>query len=220
MKYGQLVQGNRVNKFIYHCFDLIPEKEVIKLIKKFRNYSNNLDQQRHTFSELILGAFLHSEGYNAKYEIALNGITPDWTIVKDNSIFCIIELVNFQIDFATRKEIKKNLLPGNVIAFWRDESKDNVSRLWHILKIKFQKYHKNVNKLDMPFVVGIYPEFIASITLDELRFCLLNEQSGLFHNYPEVSGVFHIYESKGYIFNYINNPTSSQRFDLPNGKFE
>src|SRR5258708_7586501 len=94
MKYGTIAEGKTVNRAIYRCFELIPEEEARKFVKKFREQPHNGPQVNHSFRELILGAYLWKQGIKVSHDYMIEQETPDWCLIQDKACG-IVELVNF-----------------------------------------------------------------------------------------------------------------------------
>jgi len=106
-KYSQIAGNRLLDAMIRRCFEYLCEEDVRKFIKKFRQQRHESDQIMHTFRGLILGAYLSGNGLGVRHEHGLNGKTPDWCILNDESeVTGICELVNFHIDQATENQIR------------------------------------------------------------------------------------------------------------------
>ena len=72
-------------------------------MKKFREQPHDEDQAKHTFRELILGAFIASHGHSVESKrLRIDGKTPDWSIVENSELKCIIEAVTFHNSKASK----------------------------------------------------------------------------------------------------------------------
>jgi hypothetical protein len=221
MKCGQVAGNRHINAFIYLCFGHIFEEDQRKFVKKFREQPHGSDQIMHTFRELILGAYLSSNGFRVRHDYAVIAKTPDWCILDDKSeVTGIVELTNFHLDKVTESEIKKQMEAKVITVFWRDQNKDNVDRLYHCIWHKADAYHALIKKLKKPYVISIFGEFQAAVDFEEVEFCLFDKDIGLFERYPEISGVLYFEESSGrYSFNYARNPYALEVLNLPSGVF-
>lgn len=219
MPYGQIAGNNAINAMIYRCFDHICEEDTRKFVKQFREQPPDGDQIMHTFRELILGAYLNSNGFRARYEYTVNTKTPDWCILdEDLAVRGIVELTSFHIDKATENEIEEQLRAKGQAWVWQDQDK-NINRLYMSIEHKAQIYKGLLEKLQVPYVIGVFPEFKAAVDPgEELCPCLLDKETGLFGLYPEVSGVLHFEDRSGsFAFTYIHNPKPLRMFDIPSG---
>jgi hypothetical protein len=221
MKYGIIAESKKVNEFIYYCFEYLCEEDQRKFVKSFKSQPHDSYQVMHTFRELILGSHLIANGINARYEWRLGDKTPDWCILDEKStVKAIVELTNFHIDNKTEKFIEKEKKSNNIVLYWRDGNNDNVKRLYNAIKYKSEKYCSMANELRIPFIVALFGEFEATIEIEEVRHCILNNEYGLFAIYPQVCGLMFFEQKMGsYSFSYEPNPISTQVLNLPIGLF-
>ena len=222
MKYTQITGNEETNGFIYRFFEYLCEEDQRKFRKYFRSLPPGSDQMGHTLRELILGAHLRANGYQVRYDYTINNQTPDWCILDDESaVIGIVELMNFHIDKATENEIRKQSNLKNNFSYWRDENKDNIDRLYHCIDLKAQAYRPLVKSLKIPYVVALFGEWEAALDFDEIRSCLLCNETGLFREYPEMSGVLYFVDQNAlrYLFYYAENPNSLKPITLPSGVF-
>jgi hypothetical protein len=219
MKYGQIVERQTSNYRIYRCFDYLCEKDQQRFVKKFREQPYESDQRKHTCRELILGAYLSSRGFRVRHEYSVESKTPDWCMLDNRSaVVGIVELVNFHIDAATENEIAKERQAKPFVVYWRDGNKNNVERLYYRIRDKMQKYKAVIEKLSVPYVIAIYPDYKVVVDIEELRACLYPNDTGLFQMYRHVSGVLYFEENAGqYLFRYEQNPNALR--DLLGGVF-
>ena len=140
--------------------------------------------------------------------------------MEGQSITGIVELTSFHIDKATENEIEEQMHAKGIAGYWRDQNKDNVERLYHVIWCKAPVYKSLIEKLQVPYVVGVFGEFKVAVDFEEVCLCLFDEKTGLFGMYPELSGVLYFEESSGrYSFNYASNPNALQMIELPVGIF-
>ena len=139
---------------------------------------------------------------------------------KKGSINCVIECTNFHLDETTELEINKRRQEKKVVAYWRDGNKDNIERLYQCLWRKATTYKSLIERLKVPYVIGLFSDFKVNIDSEEIEQCLYQKDSGIFEMYPEVSGVLHFVESSGqYSFSYFKNQNSTYTIEIPNGIF-
>jgi hypothetical protein len=222
MEYGQIAGNSSINATIYHCFEYLREEDERKFVKKFREQPHDSVQIAHTFRELVLGAHLSSKGVTVRYDHRIGAQTPDWSIldVRREAITGIVELTSFHIDKATEYEIEGQMQAKGLAGYWRDQNKDNVERLYHVIWRKVTKYRSMVNELQLPYVVAVFGEFEAALDFEEVCRCLLDARTGLFGVYPELSGLLYFEEASGqYSFSYAGNPNALRTIDLPVGVF-
>jgi hypothetical protein len=217
MKYVRLAGNNAINKTIYRCLRLISESDVPKFIKQFKSIPHDDPQVMHTFRELVLGAFLRLNGFNARHDYEVDGKTPDWVILDEfGNVFAIIELVNFHLDRLTEKSVTHTMDSGQTACVWTD----NTSRLYQTVWKKSDTYEKIAVKNSVPYVVAIFGEFTAGVDFDEIQEVLFEEHGGLFSFCQILSGVLFFEESGGqYVFKYFANPKPLQGIELPIGVF-
>jgi hypothetical protein len=222
MKYGQIAGNTKINATIYYCFEHMCEDDERKFVKKFREQPHDSDQIMHTFRELVLGAYLIASGFRVRYDCVIHGQAPDWSILETEgeSISAVVELTSFHIDKAAETEIEEQMHIGGMAFHWRDKSIDNVERLYHSIWRKASVYKSLTERLQVPYVVGVFGEFTAAVDLEEVRLCLFDEETGLFGMHPELSGVMYFEEVSGqYSFNYLNNAGALRGIELPSGIF-
>jgi hypothetical protein len=218
---GQIAGSKKINELIYLCFDYLCEDDKRKFVKKFREQPSDSRQIMHTFRELIFGAYLRYCGFHARYDYAIDGNTPDWCILQESlNVSNIIELVNFHIDQETDTDIDKSLHRNGLAFYWRDGRKDNIQRLYASIQQKILAYRNLVDKLQIPYYVAIYCDSRTSVDVEEIKFCLLNNEDGLFRSYHHLSGLSYFVEGGGrYYFRFIPNPYTLREFRLPDGGF-
>jgi hypothetical protein len=219
MKYGQLAEAKRINKFIYHCFEYLDDIENQKFVREFQQQPHDKIQVMHTFRELILGAFLSQSGLRVRHNRGIDSKTPDWCVLDINSQpQTIIELLNFHPDAETSGDIVNQIQKKGI---WANFVKPNTERLYDAIREKVVKYKSLVTKYKIPYVVSVFGEFTAVVDQDELDQCLFDKESGIFELYPEISGVLYFEEASGtYFFSYKPNPTASFSMSISNGRFQ
>jgi hypothetical protein len=183
----------------------------------------------HTFRELVLGAFLSHRGFKVKYDYAIDNQTPDWCLLNEQSeIICIVELTNFHIDKETNDQTERHSRNGGIAVYWQDHNKNNASvydarpnRLYHCLREKAIRYSSLINKIKIPYVIALFPDFKVFIDFKEELCPLLNDkETGLFKDYEELSGVLSFVENAGrYSFRYAQNTNALRVMLLPDGVF-
>jgi len=218
MKYGQIAESQKINYAIYQCFEHLCCEDQQRFVKKFREQLHDSDQIMHTFRELILGAYLSSRGFRVRHEYLVESKTPDWCILDNRSaVVGIAELVNFHIDAITESKIAKQIQAKGIAVYWGDPNKNNV-RLYYCIWDKMQKYQALIEKLRVPYIIGVFPDFKIVVDIEELRACLYPTDTGLFQMYQHVSGVLYFEENAGrYLFRYEQNPNALR--DLLGGVF-
>jgi hypothetical protein len=211
--------NQNIDSKIKECFEYLSRDDVCKFSKKFNEQPHGGEQVMHTFKELILGAFLASNGLSARYDYRINGKTPDWCILGHKlSILGIIELINFHIDKATENSMDCKLAKNMI---WCDWVKPNNDRLFQKITEKADRYDEIINRRKLPYVVSITGNIKACLEIEEIHECLFMDHGGLFNLRTGLSGVLFFEESYGgrYTFKYIRNPNASVEIDLPSGDF-
>lgn len=219
IKYGQIAESKKINYAVYKCFEHLCEEDQQRFVKKFREQPHDSDQIMHTFRELILGAYLSSKGFEVRHEYFIENKNPDWCILDNKSVVIgIVELVNIHIDAITESEIAKQIKAKRTAVYARDGNKNNVERLYYCIWNKMQKYSALIEKLGVPYIIAIYPDFKAAMDFEEVHACLYSNGTGLFHMYRHVSGVLYFeINATEYLFRYEQNPNTLRIFDLPSG---
>ncbi len=218
MKYGQIAGNKSINDCICRCFDYIHEADARMFVKKFSEQLHNNTQVMHTFRELILGAYLASNGFKVRYDNSVDSSTPDWCILDEASnINGIVELTNFHTDKETETEIQEAKQSKGVWVGWMPP---NDERLYQIIWGKARVYKALVEKYRVPYVIAVFSEFTAALDIDELHSCLFHDETGLFVLYPTTSGVLFFEERTGrYAFTYLQNPHAHRELHIQDGVF-
>jgi len=86
MQYGNFTNNPSVDAAIYRCFDLLSDADARAFATKFRKQPLDADQIKHTFSELILGAFLADNRLAVQHERPIGSKTPDWSILENGDL--------------------------------------------------------------------------------------------------------------------------------------
>ena len=229
MEYGQIAESSTVNEAIYEYFKYISEKDRQKFVTKFRKQPHEESQVMHTLRELILGAYLASRGLKVDYDRKIDGKTPDWVILNDeSSLGGIVELVNFHADQGTEKDIERQLkdpepeftieLPSGPIPVAFYNKKPNNSRLYQCMKEKSDKYERLAKKYNIPNIVAVFGDIKAGVESEEIHQCLFQDYGGLFTECPALDGILFFKESAGtYDFEFIRNPSSMTTIQIPDG---
>jgi hypothetical protein len=216
LKYGQIVGSDAVNAAIYRCFEFLSDSTARSYVKKFRDQPHDQDQAKHTFRELILGAFIASHGHSVDSERKIDGKTPDWSIVENGGLKCIIEAVIFHYSKASKDQAIHANVSGLDWTFVFQP--DHTDRLYNSLYEKCIKYKDIVIKHEIAYVPALFVDFDATVDSTQLRTCLFHPDTGLFAAYPHVSGVHIFMETVlAYRFHYIANPNATHPFTLPEG---
>ncbi len=213
MKYGQLAENKRINETIYKCFAYIHEEDAQKFVKKFGEQPGEGPQVMHTFRELILGAYLASNGLNVSYEYSVDSNTPDWCVMDATSnLSGIIELTNFHTNQNIESEMKQAFQAKH---FWVGRMPPNDSRLYQCIWEKASAYKNLVERHCVPYVIAVFGDFSAVVDMDELTSCLYDNETGILGLYPTTSGVLFFEEKAGkYHFKYFPNSIAKMEIKL------
>ncbi len=215
MEHGQISKNKSINEWICDCFRHLHVDDVKKFLRKFRQQPHDEEQVLHTFRELIFGAFLAKNAVSVRYDLKVNGATPDWCLTSDGaSIQGMMEVINFHTDQKTETGIREALRARGFGATWGGEKDD---RLYDRLQSKCVVYKNLVERLQVHYVIGLFIHFFAPVSHEEIREAALMPNDGLFHLYPHVSGVLYCAEGSGYHFYYLPNPYNPHKLVLPDG---
>ncbi len=222
-KYGQIAENARINQAIYDCFIYLNEKEQGKFVKKFKKIPHQQIQVMHTFSELILGAYLAANDMRVEHERQIDGKTPDWSILDSAlNVVAIVEMVYHHLDSGTEENIcSQRQLGKSVIGYWPNSNDPNFLRLYSQIQEKASKYKTIITKIKIPLVVAVFMDFLSGVDVQETINCLTEGDDSLFKLYPDLSGVIHFEEANrgSYQFSYIENPFALRKIGIPSGCF-
>ncbi len=221
MSKNKIALNKSINELIYKCFSYLDEEDQNKFLRKFKQYTVSSSQSLHTTRELILGAFISSICPKVKYDLKINGKTPDWCILDDNSnIKCLVELTSIHIDKVMEQKINTSLDRKEMIVVWRDEEKNNSKRLYDTVLNKIQLYKHLVINHKSPYFIALFFDFFFPLNYDEIQNILVKDNNGLFELYPELSGVIVFEEKNGsYLFKQFLNEKAVYPFTLSDGIF-
>ena len=193
MNFGQLAGNDAVNTLIYECFRVIDSRDRATFAKKFRTGGD--PQRLHTVWELVCGAELSRRGLKPRYEQALDGVKPDWTMYGDDGIAReIVDVVTLRPRFEVENDIAKSVRLRGAWSGWVTTPPD---RLYAKLQDKFGAYSAFAERRRLAFVVALFTEFMVPIHTDEVGHVVNQLDGGLFREYPQVSGVIHFDQANG-----------------------
>lgn len=221
MDYGVISGNSSINTMIYQSFAALDERDRRRFVKKFREQRNDEHQVMHTFRELLVGAFLGARGFRPEYEPAIDGKTPDWRFVREGHAV-ILDVVNLHPNKRTHEEQQQALAQGSSWAGWLPSES---SRIHSTLSGKAECYKQILERLQCPYVIGMYPWFFAALSIDEVTECV-NATDGVFPQHPRLSGIL-FFEERGsiwskenpqvYRFRYLANPAAALPIAIPDG---
>jgi hypothetical protein len=219
MKYGRIAGNDSINSAIYRCFDFISEADVKAYVKKFAKQPHDQDQVKHTLRELIVGVFLASHGLTIRSEQPIDGKTPDWSILENGSLKCLVEVVTFH----TSKETKDNAMRAEIggVSWTFMYQPDHTERIRQTLQNKSLMYKDILINRKIPYVIGLYLDFDAAVNPEQFQAALFDQDTGIFAAYPYVSGVL-VFDDmvSTYRFTYFANPNATRPFPLAGGKID
>ena len=216
LPYGYLAGNSRISLRINQLLPLLAEEDQRKFLKRFRSEAG--EQAAHTFRELILGVFLVKNGFVARYEVLIDGKTPDWTLYGDSKeVLAVVEQITFHQAREIDDEMNQAVRAGSAWCGWLP---NNVSRLYQRLVAKAEAYEKLVNQHAASSIVSIFGEFNAVVETDELEETLLKAYGGgIFTQAPSLSGVIYFQETAGiYGFKYFSNPSATCPLHVSEGQ--
>ncbi|MGA2703913.1 MAG: hypothetical protein ABSH35_22795 [Isosphaeraceae bacterium] len=201
MKYGQIAGNRSIDAKIKRCFELISEEDASKFERRFANLpkvDDTNDERLHAFRELIIGAYLVTQGFRVQHSRPIEGKTPDWSILGDEDVLdALVEVVTFH------RGVGKT-----------------TDRLYATIQGKFSTYKDLADRHEIPYVVGIHVDFEHTVDDDEIDDCLFNDQYGLFALYPEVRGaIFCVVDVASYPIRYYRNPDAKRPLTIRDGIF-
>jgi hypothetical protein len=221
MDYGEIAGNSSIDAMIYKSFEALEERDRRRFVKKFREQRKDEHQVMHTFRELLLGAFLGSHDFLPEYEPTIDGKTPDWRFVREGQV-TIVDVVNLHPNKQTDDEQQRALAKSSSWTGWLPSESP---RIHSSLSGKAECYSQLLERLQCPYVVGMYPWFFAAISIAEVVECV-NQPDGVFPQYPRLSGIL-FFEERGrigstdnpmvYQFTYLANPAATIPIEIPSG---
>jgi hypothetical protein len=211
MDYGVIAAGTNVNAAIHRCFEFIPESETRRFVKWFREQPHDETQVMHTFRELVVGAYLGSQGMSVRASPNIAGKTPDWYISEN----IVLEVLTLHASKELEDDINRQLKAKGIASYW---APDNTKRLFDRIRDKATAYQNILG--NRPYVVAVFGEIQVDIEMRELHDCVFDKYN-LFANCPHLTGVVLFVERNAvYSFKYVPNPTATNPFDFPEGKLD
>ncbi len=201
-----LARNPRINRRIHELLPLLAKVDQQKFLKKFKTEAPG--QAAHSFRELILGAFLLNNGFNARHEVLIHGKTPDWVLYTDSgAVAAVVDQVTLHQMRSLDDEMNSALRTGQPWAGWLP---DNVDRIYQKVQEKAQRYESLARSASIPFVVAMFGDIKASIEVDELEDALRTVHGGgVFTLLNFLSGLIYFDEQHGtYKFRYFENQHS------------
>ena len=172
--------NNELNENLIHL-DSNDAQTIVSNLKA----SNRAIQGRHIFFEVVLGGYFARSGYGPRYEQAIDGLTPDWSLTVD-PYRAIIEVVNVD----SRADVTEKLADGEILL-----NGNRADKLYDAINEKKNKYKEVAERHKLPFVIAVCPSLAAPFDNEDFVDALLNDGYGIFLNSPHVSGVL-LFESR------------------------
>ncbi len=171
----------------------------------------------HTYRELLLGAHLRQAGANFRYEQVIGAQTPDWSLFDDGlQLLEVIDVLTLHQRNAKEQEISTSIRSSSRWAGWITIPPDHIYRK---LSDKAGQYAELVRKAKVPYVLGVFGEFVASLSPEEIQHVLYVRHDGWFNTAPEVSGVIYFRERNfNFEFNYFSNPVAFHQSTVMSGQ--
>jgi hypothetical protein len=217
MKYGQICAAPGRNAAIYECLKYLCDEDAKKFVKKFGEQPHHGQQVMHTFQELVVGAHLLKHGIPARYDMDVDGKTPDWCIGHPD-VKGVIEVVNHHASRDTEKKIYAELRQQWMTAWSLDSG---TQRLYSTLWDKATKYKSILEARTIPYIISVSKDLLTDVEQADIHECLTHSDHGLFHQYPSLSGVAFFIEGVWVdYFEYYPNPDASVTFDFPIEPFD
>jgi hypothetical protein len=171
----------------------------------------------HTYRELLLGVHLRQGGANFRYEQMIGRQTPDWSLHGDGSqLLEVIDVLTLHQRIIKEQEISTSIRSSSRWAGWISIPPDHIYRK---LSDKAGQYAELGRNAKVPYVLGVFGEFVASLSPEEIQHVLYVQHDGWFKAAPEVSGVIYFREkSFNYEFYYFPNPAALHQSTVLSGQ--
>ncbi len=190
-------------------------------LRKLHRQTGDKRQLAHTRLELIPGVFGARMGFLPRYEPNMEGQTPDWLfLAQESNAYFFADVLNFHMNQSIERKIEEAMQAGQS---WGGDLPASEDRLHWPLKEKAAKYRELADRVSLPFVVFIYGWFESFLHPKEVECCLMSSEWGIFKDYPQLSGVYHfddavpVGQNPGYHFCFYANPIASRPLNLADG---
>ncbi len=159
----------------------------------------------HTYRELLLGVHLRQGGTNFRYEQVIDGKTPDWSLRGfESQLLEVVDILTLHQRNIKEQEVLASINYSNSWTGWIGVPPDHIYRK---LSDKAGQYAKLVRRAKVPYVLGVFGEFVASLSPEDIHHVLYVQHDGWFKTVPEVSGVIYFRERNfNFEFTYFSNP--------------
>ena len=174
MRFGQLAGTSSINSRIYASLECIHPDDVASFVRKFR--SEKGAQLYHTLHELTMGAELWRRGVPMRYERQIEGKTPDWSLQDlADEVTEIFDVTALHQRHTIEADMLHTLSRGEIWSGWISIPPDHI---YSKIEQKAGPYANLVGRLGIPYVIGIFGEFTASIDPEELHCVLFSHHGG------------------------------------------
>jgi hypothetical protein len=166
--------------------------------------TQTLRERFHSYRELLLGAQIRCGGADFRYEQNIDGQTPDWSLTEDGILIEFIDVVTLHQRNEKEREITMSICATSNWQGWSTIPSDHIYRK---LTDKAGQYSALARRVQAPYVLAVFGEFLASISVEEIEHVLYKQHEvGWFATVPEVSGVIYFRENFfRYEFTYFPN---------------
>jgi hypothetical protein len=164
------------------------------------------EQATHTARELIFGAYLTRLGLLPRYEVVIQGKTPDWvayTAKRDVSF--IADVFSHHQTRELEAEMDRAIQDVAVFVGWLP---DNSNRIYEKVAEKVDKYADIATDSSTSLVVGMFCDFKACVEEDEIIEAMLKlHGGGIYERFPQLAALVAFSENGGiYSFRCYHNP--------------
>jgi len=234
MSYGQISANESINVTIYDCFQHLERPDVERFAREFQSQPHDGSQVLHTFRELVLGSYLARRGFRVRAYHKYDGQVPDWSIFGEkDELLAIIDVVNFHADIETEHYVRSALSAGTFARVGIDTAECSL-RFFQSVKNKCAKYRGLTESLNIPYVIGFFPQYEVVVDRSQILENLHSPDFGLFRKiedggYPNVSGLVNYPDDNKpdsatsvahvYAFEYYPNPHALRPFAFPEGQY-
>lgn len=198
----QLDADERSNAQLHRLIQQLHPSDFHQFIDKLTRQP--LRERFHAYRELLLGAQLRRGGADFRYEQDIDGQTPDWSLVENGRLIEIVDVMTLHQRYEKEREITTSIRATSRWDGWISVPSDHIYRK---LSDKAGQYSALARRVQVPYVLAAFGEFLASISPEEVEQVLYTQHGGWFVTAPDVSGVIYFREKDfRYEFSYFPNP--------------
>jgi hypothetical protein len=201
MRFGVISRNEAINARIYAALEHIHPADVPKIVAKFRN--TNDTQRFHTFRELLVGAHLRANGLDARFERAVAGKTPDWTLLAEgNDPVELIDVASIHQRNALESEMRRTVAAGQIWSGWPGIPPEHI---YGKVDAKAGAYAELAATAGVAYTIFLHGEFMSCLDADDIKEVLLGDH-GVFATRSHLSGVSFFTHSNGVdTYSYFEN---------------